>query len=429
MTAPVETLTASSPSHPCGQVVLRRRRRGLARRVDAVPLVAVAFAFEGGAAQDPARQAGRRPDARRGSSTRAPAPTIRTRSRSGWPRAPSNSSFNAGPRRCRRLAQDARQACGRSLRAAAPRAGRAALRPGRGRARARADHRRPALPGRTIRTSSPPSASSPRLSRSSLWPADLGARSRAWPRSRATISCASSRGRRARPRQDRGGRRDRRRPAVRRSLDAVFGQLARARALTPVPPTTVAGRGSRVIVDLDVPQSVIRFGLDGVTWRDPDFIPGLCAQPCARRRRVHLAPVPGGAREARPRLQRRHLARELPRRRHDLGLHRHQERARGGVPRRHRRRDVRLKRTARPTTSCRRRRTTSPAPTRSASTPRPRSRTQLAQIAFEGLGIDYISRRNALVAEVTQADIRRAAERTLGDGRMLVVIAGRPTGV
>ena len=53
---------------------------------------------------------------------------------------------------------------------------------------------------------------------------------------------------------------------------------------------------------------------------------------------------------------------------------------------------------------------------------------QLAQIAFEGLGIDYIDRRNALVAAVTQDDIRRAAERTLGDGRLLVVVAGRPKG-
>jgi zinc protease len=53
----------------------------------------------------------------------------------------------------------------------------------------------------------------------------------------------------------------------------------------------------------------------------------------------------------------------------------------------------------------------------------------LAQIAFEGLGIDYIGRRNALVSSVTQADIRRAAERTLGDGKMLEVIAGRPTGI
>ena len=54
---------------------------------------------------------------------------------------------------------------------------------------------------------------------------------------------------------------------------------------------------------------------------------------------------------------------------------------------------------------------------------------QLAQIAFEGLGIDYIARRNDLVAAVTQDDIRRAAERIIGDGKLLVVVAGRPTGI
>jgi zinc protease len=54
---------------------------------------------------------------------------------------------------------------------------------------------------------------------------------------------------------------------------------------------------------------------------------------------------------------------------------------------------------------------------------------QLAQIAFEGLGLDYIARRNALVSAVTQADVRRAAERTLDDGAMLVVVAGRPVGL
>jgi zinc protease len=53
----------------------------------------------------------------------------------------------------------------------------------------------------------------------------------------------------------------------------------------------------------------------------------------------------------------------------------------------------------------------------------------LVQIAFEGLGLDYIGRRNALVAAVTQDDIRSAAERTIGDGQLLTVIAGRPTGL
>jgi zinc protease len=30
---------------------------------------------------------------------------------------------------------------------------------------------------------------------------------------------------------------------------------------------------------------------------------------------------------------------------------------------------------------------------------------------------------------VTQADVKRAAARTLGDGKMLVVVAGRPSGL
>lgn len=51
---------------------------------------------------------------------------------------------------------------------------------------------------------------------------------------------------------------------------------------------------------------------------------------------------------------------------------------------------------------------------------------QLTQISFEELGIDYLRRRNDLVAAVTQDDIRRVSERSLGDGAMLVVIAGRP---
>src|SRR5215212_3820320 len=56
-------------------------------------------------------------------------------------------------------------------------------------------------------------------------------------------------------------------------IDAAFGALPEPAPLAVVPPTRIAGRGARVVVDLDVPQSVIRFGLDGVSWRDPDFIP------------------------------------------------------------------------------------------------------------------------------------------------------------
>jgi zinc protease len=50
---------------------------------------------------------------------------------------------------------------------------------------------------------------------------------------------------------------------------------------------------------------------------------------------------------------------------------------------------------------------------------------QLVQIQREGLGIDYIDRRNSLVEAVTMADVKRVARRLL-DAGMLVTVVGRP---
>ncbi|NJL08653.1 MAG: insulinase family protein, partial [Methylacidiphilales bacterium] len=53
---------------------------------------------------------------------------------------------------------------------------------------------------------------------------------------------------------------------------------------------------------------------------------------------------------------------------------------------------------------------------------------QLLHIQLDDLGIDYIHRRNDMVAAVTIEDVRRAAARLLHD-RMLVTAAGRPVGL
>ena len=50
---------------------------------------------------------------------------------------------------------------------------------------------------------------------------------------------------------------------------------------------------------------------------------------------------------------------------------------------------------------------------------------QLVQIQLDGLGIDYIDKRNSLVEAVTIADVKRVAKRLL-DGRMLITVVGRP---
>src|ERR1700686_4094482 len=50
---------------------------------------------------------------------------------------------------------------------------------------------------------------------------------------------------------------------------------------------------------------------------------------------------------------------------------------------------------------------------------------QLVQIQIDGLGIDYIDKRNGLIEAVTMKDVKRVAKRLL-EGGMLVMVVGRP---
>jgi zinc protease len=209
-------------------------------------------------------------------------------------------------------------------------------------------------------------------------------------------------------------------------LDEVFAKLPKPRRLAPVPPTRIAGRGARVVIDLDVPQSVIRFGTEGVTWRDPDFVPAYVLN--------HI--LGGGAFTSR-------LFQEVREKRglaYSVGTSLVSYRAAamtwGFTATKNERvaeciavieAEMRRLKDEGPTDAELRKAknylTGSYALGFDTST---KIAHQLAQIAFEGLGVDYIARRNGLVAAVTQADIARAAERTIGDGKMLVVVAGRP---
>jgi zinc protease len=212
-------------------------------------------------------------------------------------------------------------------------------------------------------------------------------------------------------------------------LDKVFGGLPEMGPLAVVEPTVLGGRGSRFVVDLDVPQSVIRFGTSGVSWRDPGFVPAYVLN--------HI--LGGGAFTSR-------LFQEVREKRglaYSVGTSLVSYRAAsmtwGYTATKNERvgealqviseEMQRLKVDGPSDDELQKAKdylTGSYALGFDTST---KIAHNLVQIAFEGLGIDYIGRRNALVAAVTQDDIRSAAERTIGDGQMLIVIAGRPTGL
>lgn len=211
-------------------------------------------------------------------------------------------------------------------------------------------------------------------------------------------------------------------------IDKVFGALPDQRVVKPVEVVALQNVGSRFVVDLDVPQSVIRFGTQGIPWRDPGFIPAYVLN--------HI--LGGGAFTSR-------LFQEVREKRglaYSVGTslvsYRGAAITWGYTATKNERvaecLDViaaemgRLKNDGPSDDELQKAKDYLIGSYALGFDTSTKIAHTLAQIAFEGLGIDYIGRRNALVGAVTQADIHEAAERIFGDGRMLTVIAGRPTG-
>ena len=335
MTAPAESLTAQQAQVSPTQAKVVVSPGGVeAWHVDSdvVPLIAVAFTFEGGSAQDPAEK----PGVAQMLSRLLDEGAGRYDSDAFQERLAARAielSFNAG-----------NDAVGGSLKTLVKHADEAfellrlALAEPRFDPESIERVRAQTIAGLALSAERPGrDGDAPLLRRGlcrpSLRPARPRARSRASKRSRATTSsrCIAPSSRGAAPRS----------PSSARSTPsacAAFSTRCSAaspsrRRSKPVPaddaraPRLARRRRSRRAAIGDPLRHA------GRVMARPGFHPRLCAQPHPRRRRLHLAPVPGGAREARPRLQRRHLARQLPRRRDDLGLHGDEERARRRMPR------------------------------------------------------------------------------------------------
>jgi zinc protease len=214
-----------------------------------------------------------------------------------------------------------------------------------------------------------------------------------------------------------------------RHLDDVFSPLPETADLAPVSPGSFAGEGTRKVVHVDVPQSTIRFGRQGIGRKDPDFIPATVIN--------HI--LGGGIFSAR-------LFREVREKRglaysvySQLVTFDNAAMLSGGTSTKNERaaesmsvieNEIASLATLGPTEEeldkAKKYLIGSYALRFDTST---KIAGQLVHLQTEGFDVDYLDDRNKLIAAVTMEDAKRAAGRLFGDGKLLVAVAGRPEGM
>jgi len=211
-------------------------------------------------------------------------------------------------------------------------------------------------------------------------------------------------------------------------IDRIFGALPAKATLEPVPDVAMQGLGERIVVNLDVPQTVISFGAPGLARHDPDFFTGYVVN--------HI--YGGGA------MTSRLYAEVREKRGLAYGIHRrlvwmdHANIISGGTATRGDRAAESLGLIEQET-----RRMAAEGPTQEeldkakaylkgyyalGFDTSSKIAGQLVQIQLDKLGIDYPERRAAMIDAVTLADARRVAKRLL-DSKMLTLVDGRAQGV
>lgn len=210
-----------------------------------------------------------------------------------------------------------------------------------------------------------------------------------------------------------------------RLIDRAFGGLPAKSDLEPVPEAVPVGLGKRIVIKLNVPQSVVTFGGKGIARNDPDFMAAYVVN--------HI--LGGGdftSRLYREVREKRGLAYGV----HDsLVWFQRAAVTIGGTATRDDRTGDTLKVIQEQIA-----RMAEQGPTQeemaaaksylkgayalSLDSSR-KIAAQLTQIQLDNLGIDYIQRRAAMIDAVTLADAKRVAKRLYGGG-LLVTVAGRP---
>jgi zinc protease len=216
--------------------------------------------------------------------------------------------------------------------------------------------------------------------------------------------------------------------AVGAMLDRVFGTLPAKADLNPVPDTTPQGIGRQITVSLDVPQTVVEFGGPGLARHDPDFMAAYVVN--------HI--LGGGSFSSRLYQQVREK-RGLVYSIYDsllwydhaalfLGATATRTASTGETVDLIQKEVHRLAEdgpTADELNKAKDYLNSSFALNLDTSN---KVASLLVQLQIDNLGIDYITRRSAMLDAVTLADARRVAKRLL-DGGMLVTVVGKPEGI
>lgn len=212
-------------------------------------------------------------------------------------------------------------------------------------------------------------------------------------------------------------------------LDDVFGTLPERTTLTKIEAVTMQGLGTRKVIDVDVPQSTIRFGLPGIGLHDPDHIPAMVLN--------HI--LGGGVFSAR-------LFKEVREKRglaysvhSQLASFRHTASFIGGTSTKNERAAESLSVIEE---EIRKLAADGPSAEELEKAQKyligsydlrfdtsTKIAGQLAHLQAEGLPVTWLDERNQLVANVTLGDMARVGERLFKGKELVVAVAGRPIGM
>ncbi len=209
-------------------------------------------------------------------------------------------------------------------------------------------------------------------------------------------------------------------------LDKVFGSLPEKAQLTSISKVETIKGPQRKIIEMNVPQSVVRFGHEGLLRNDPDFIPAyvlnhiiggggfasLLTEEVREKRGLaysvysYLSPLKHGA------LYVGGVAtkNEAVNKSIEVIKEVFSEMAKNGP-------------TAEQLKNSKQYLTGSYALRFDTS---PKIASQLLWIQIEKLGSDYIEKRNSMVEAVTLEDMKRVAKRLLKPENMIITIVGKP---